>query len=192
MNMKKLAEEYKIVGNEFFDCDDANKIALMKLHFQKPTEIFDNNAVTKLPILSDDFFEWVISSFRYAPKHYKISLDISFDDMEGYTEEDLKTIFYKNILLDTKKEFKKRSNKARIAFILLLVGISFLVAMLLMTALWKNAGIEKDVVSYVFDIATTVTIWQAMTILIVDNTEETQRARQFAKCFESISFHKVD
>ena len=94
--------------------------------------------------------------------------------------------------MDTKKEFKKRSNKARIAFILLLVGISFLIAMLLMTALWKNAGIEKDVVSYVFDIATTVTIWQAMTILIVDNTDETQRARQFAKCFESISFHKVD
>lgn len=48
----------------------------MKLLFDNPRGIFDINALTKIPVFNDEFTCWVISSFIYSPKKYKIDLEI--------------------------------------------------------------------------------------------------------------------
>ncbi|MBQ7243667.1 MAG: hypothetical protein IJS52_05630, partial [Bacilli bacterium] len=113
--MGRLLKQYKNIEDEFFDLDHANKKALMKLEFEKPSDIFDKNAVTKLPVLSDDFLDWVLACFEYAPHSYKIDLDIAFTEMEGYSEEQLKDIFFKNMVLEGKKSLKATHVKNFIA-----------------------------------------------------------------------------
>ena len=78
--------------------------------------------------------------------------------------------------------------KNRIAIILVCIGLAFLIPMLLLLGLWQNGGVAKDIVSYILDIAATVTIWEALTILIVENSEHTHIVKRMIERFDSISF----
>ena len=158
----------------------------MKLHFASPQEIFDTNAMTKIPVLSDDFLDWIRAAFDYAPNKYRIDLDISFDDMEGNNEERLSEIFKKNILLESRKSMNDKGIQNRLAIKLLSVGLVLLVGMILMRCFWKGGGAAEEVIGYVFDIATTVTIWEAMTILLVHNQSVRAYRWNLLKRFSSI------
>lgn len=187
--MAELIENFNNIENEFFELDHEKKIALMRLNFDKPSDIFDTNAITKIPVLSDDFIDWVKASFEYAPKKYTIDLDVSFKDMEGYSEEELKSIFFKNMILESKKAFKNISLKNKIAISLIIIGVTLLVGMILLLSLWKDGGTLKEVISYVLDIASTVTIWEAMNILIVENKERRTYYKNLIKRYGDIKFH---
>ncbi len=192
MNTKKLLQEYRDVESEFFDVDQKRKKVCMKLEFKEPKDIFDTNAITKLPVLSDDFMDWLGTSFKYAPKNYKIDIDVSFDNMDGFNEEKLKDVFFKNMVLEAKKAMNRKRLKNRIAIILVCIGLAFLIPMLLLLGLWQNGGVAKDIVSYILDIAATVTIWEALTILIVENSEHTHIVKRMIERFDSISFHQKE
>ena len=188
--MANILEDYKNIEESFFALDHENKTVSIPLVFEKPSDIFDINAITKTPVFNDDFLEWIFASFQYSPRRYKVDLDISFQDLEGYKEEDLKKIFYKNIFLDAKKNQKESTFKNKIAIGLVITGVFSLTAMILLMSLWKDGGIVKEIISYIFDIAVTVTLWEAMTILIVDKKEKREFCTNLLKRFHSISFHK--
>jgi hypothetical protein len=189
--IKSEFEKLKKLDYEFFELDDANKIAYMKLEFSKPSDIFDKNSITKTPMLSDDFIDWVHTSFDYTPRKYKLNLDVAFDDMEGYAPEQLKAVFDKNIGLEFKKIERKALSKNKVAFCLIGIGVAFLLAMLLITHLWSGESVAKSIFTYVFDIATTVTIWEAMTILVVESKERRSRMNALAKRIDDVNFsHK--
>ena len=189
-NMANILEDYKNIEESFFALDHENKTVSIPLVFEKPSDIFDINAITKTPVFNDDFLEWIFASFQYSPRRYKVDLDISFQDLEGYKEEDLKKIFYKNIFLEAKKNQKESTFKNKIAIGLVIMGVLSLTAMILLMSLWKDGGIVKEIISYIFDIAVTVTLWEAMTILIVDKKEKRELRTNLLKRFHSISFHK--
>lgn len=188
--MKNILEEYKNINNEFYNVDEANRRLVMKLEFNSPVDIFDLTSLTKIPLLKDSFISQVTDALKITPRNHKINLDICFNDLGEYKEEELKKIFYKNTLLRAKKELGKTAEKNKIAIGLISIGVISLVSMILLMSLWKNGGIVKDVISYIFDIATTVTIWEAMTILIVENKEKRDLANNLLRKFDSISFHK--
>ncbi len=188
--MPNLLRRYQNIESEFFELDQENKKALMKLEFDKPSSIFDKNSVTKIPVLSDEFLSWIIASFEYAPKNYKIDLDIAFENMENYNGEELKDIFFKNMILEAKTKFNETTRKNKIAIGFIITGLISLIAMILMNSLWQDGGVVKEIVSYVFDIATTVSFWEAMTILIVENKEKRELTKNLIKKFDSIHFHK--
>lgn len=191
MVKKELLDLYKDIENEFFELDHEKKIALMKLHFSKVSDIFDTNSLTKQPIMSDDFLDWIKSAFDYAPKKYKIDIDISFDDLEDYSEEELEKLFLKNVFLEAKKSGRDIIAKNKIALNLIVLGLIFLVTMILITSLWKDGGVIKEIISYIMDIACTVTIWEALTILIIDNKEKREYSKNLMKKFDKIIFHKT-
>lgn len=191
MVKKELLNLYKDIENEFFELDHEKKIALMKLHFSKVSDIFDTNSLTKQPIMSDDFLDWIKSAFDYAPKKYKIDIDISFDDLEDYSEEELEKLFLKNVFLEVKKSGRDMIAKNKIALNLIVLGLIFLVTMILITSLWKDGGVIKEIISYIMDIACTVTIWEALTILIIDNKEKREYRKNLMKKFDKIIFHKT-
>ena len=162
----------------------------MKLEFESPIEIFDKNSITKTPVFNDELTEWMQAAFEYAPRGYKINLDVAFNDMGEYTSEDLKSFFLKNTALEFKRSQRKMNLKNKIAFVLIGLGLVLLIALLLVTALWKDGGTAKEIFTYVFDIATTVTFWEALTILVVENTERRNYMGSLLKKFKNIEFHK--
>ena len=188
--MKKELKEFIGIEDDFFDLDKVNKIADMKLEFKKPTDIFDINSISKMPILSDDFISWIASSFDMAPQGYKINLEVSFDDLEGYDNDTLKNIFRKNMMLEFKKTREKAHTKNLIAFSLIGIGVIFFIAMFLIVNLWENGGVAKDIFTYIADIATTVTFWEAMTILVVENKERRSYMKNLYSRFSNIEFKK--
>ncbi len=187
--MSKIIDEFINIEDEFFILDHENKTARMILEFDNPNEIFDLNAVTKKPILNDNFLSWIKQAFDYAPAKYKIDLDIRFNVFKEYDSDSLKDIFKKNILLDSKKNLKRTNFKNKIAISLFIIGIIFFAIMMILSNLWKEEKIIKDIVCYILDIATTVTIWEALTILIIENKEKRDLNKNIVKRFGSIEFN---
>lgn len=186
--MKENINELLNIEKEFYDFDEEKKEINFKLEFSEPEEIFDKNSITKVPVLSDEFFSWIQSSLEYTPNDYKLNIDIKFDDMKGYNEQQLKEIFNKNLQLEFKKNHRQKKSKDLIAYSLIAIGIVSLISMLLITWLWTQESLFRKIVTYVLDIATTVVIWEAMTMLLVENKERRSYLKNILIRFGSISF----
>ena len=186
--MKENINELLNIEKEFYDFDEEKKEINFKLEFSEPEEIFDKNSITKVPVLSDEFFSWIQSSLEYTPNDYKLNIDIKFDDMKGYTEQQLKEIFNKNLGLEFKKNHRQKKSKDLIAYGLIAIGIVSLISMLLITWLWTQESLFREIVTYVLDIATTVVIWEAMTMLLVENKERRSYLKNILIRFGNISF----
>ncbi|MBE6529434.1 MAG: hypothetical protein E7680_02380 [Ruminococcaceae bacterium] len=192
MKMKNKIKELKNIEDCFFEIDKESKIAKIVLEFSRPEDIFDQNYVTKQPILSDDFLEWIGSAFKLVSSKYKIDLSIRFDDLGAYTGEELQDIFCKNIDLEFKSRFSENQKRNRVAYGLIGIGLLFFVGMLLIRNLWQSESIWRDIFIYVSDIATTVTFWEAMTILVVEQKEKREFLFDLASRFTSIHFEKKE
>lgn len=181
-------EKFKHIEEEFFEIDKKDRSAKIKLSFDKVSDVFDVNYVTHIPVLSDDFMDWIGSTFQLIPSRYKIHLTINFRDYEGYTEKQLTDIFWKNILLDAKSKIGNQKKRNSIAAGLIAIGVAFFISMLLIETQWHTESIMKTIFSYISDIATTVTFWEAMTILIVERREQRSNSNAIRKRFSSITF----
>ena len=80
---KNAFMKYNNIEEEFFEIDKEKKLAKISLSFDRVSEIFDLNYISKMPVLSDDFMEWITSAFSIIPSRYKIQVSISFGDYEG-------------------------------------------------------------------------------------------------------------
>lgn len=94
------------------------------------------------------------------------------------------------MVLEFKKSERKANSKNFIAYSLIIIGIIFFVIMILINNLWKDGGILKDIFKYVSDIATTVTFWETMTILVVENKERRSYMKNLYSRFDNIEFQK--
>ena len=110
-------EDILNIENNFYELDEENKIAYLNLEFTSPDDIFDKNSITKIPVVSDDFLSWIDSSLEYTQKKYKVNINVWFDDLNGYTEEELNDIFMKNMILEFKKNEREKISKDRRCFI---------------------------------------------------------------------------
>ena len=186
--IRNVAKEYTRIEADFFEVDAARRVARIPLHFTSPAEVFDGNCPSKTPLLNDDFTEWMQAAFELIPARYRVELDISFDDRQGWSDADLRDCFEKNLLLTFKVAYGKTRAKNHLAYGLLGIGAVLFTAMLLINRFWETDSFFKEVFSYVSDIAATVTFWEAMTILLVENHENRRAARAVAKRFSGIRF----
>lgn len=192
MKKNEFVEKYNHIEEEFFTLDKENNIANISLEFNNPSEIFDLNYVTKTPILNDELTEWIYSIFELVPNRYKINLNICFDSLEGYKEEELLDIFEKNILLEYKKLINSQHRQRRIALSFLGSGILVLIITLLLTFLWEDGGVLKEVIAYILDVIVYVVMWEAVTILVVDSRERNFKIKNAIKRFNKITFSKME
>ena len=188
MNIKEIAN----IEKSFFDIDETTKVARITLEFQCPDDIFDQSYATKTPVLSNDFSEWIKSAFDLVSPKYKIDLTVRFNDMGEYTEEELSGIFRKNIDLEFKSKFVANRKKNHVAFSLIGVGVALFLAMMLISRLWDTESVGKEVFVYISDIAATVTFWEAMTILVVEQKEKRAYLRNLRNRFSAIRFVKCE
>lgn len=188
---KKIIKKFE-VEREFFDIDDENKRTNFNLEFSSPEDIFDPNLKSGVPALSDDFVEWLKEALEYSPKKYKIDLNVTFDGLGEYTEEELKFIFQKNMMLEYKKMKRNEFSKNRLAYSLIGVGIVLLISTFTILSMWKNIGLIYEIFSYILDIATTVVFWEALTILLVEGRERKFYLKQIITRFDKVVFKKKD
>ncbi len=186
---KKLFKAYKNIESEFFDLDDENKIAHVKLIFDSPDDIFDVNCLSKIPIMSDEFDSWLASALDTIPSKYKLDLNVEFNDMHGYSSDDLEEIFKKNILLSMKTMRKSSISRDSIAISLAAAGLLSFTIMMIIQHLWISENAWHEIFFYILDIFTTVLFWEAAGILLVENKERRKQYKNYRDRFYSIKFN---
>lgn len=186
---KSMLKQYEQIGRDFFDINEVDQTATIRLHFESPQEVFDMNCLSKTPIFNDDFDEWLRSAFEMVPGKYQIALDFSFDDMGGYTPEELKEIFDKNLMLSARMLFQTVRTRDHIAFGLIAAGLLSFLVMMLIQSLWITESFLREGFFYFLDIATTVLFWEAAGILLVENREHRVTMKAYRQRFTSICFH---
>lgn len=186
MNMKQLS--YLKIEEEFYELDSEKKTALIRMEYEKPGDIIESSAATKTPRLTDDFLDDLISRFDYLPMKYKLHFRVAFDDMDGYSEEQMKEICVKNVLLETKTRYRIARGHNRLALYLCLIGVACILLSIWVNNIWKDESTLREIVVYVLDIAATVPFWAAMEIYFIDNNERRRKLLDLKKRFASIEF----
>lgn len=141
----KALMDFEQIENEFFDI--TGDIAIVRLHFENPDEVFDVNCLSRTPIFNDDFDDWLQSAFEMIPSKYKIQLEISFDDMGGYTPDQLDDIFSNNLLLSARTLTQSIHRRDNIAIGLMIAGVVSFIAMMLISKLWETESFWHEVFS---------------------------------------------
>lgn len=192
MKMKKFLNSYENIDKEFYEIDEENKSGTIRLLFNNPKEIFSDNYISSTPLIKEEFMNQMLNAYYLIEHKYSVNTIIEFIDLDGYTEEELKTIFMKNLLYKAKVDNNKDKSTNRIGISLLLSGIIFLVALILIELIWKNESFIRTIVFYVMDILSTVTLWEALTILIVQRKEKNKTYVEIIKRMGNVIFKKVE
>ena len=189
--LDNVRRDFKQIEKEFFDIDEETGTAKVCLHFVSPHELLDGNCMSKTALFNDDFEEWLQSAFAMIPSKYRIALEITFDDMAGYTPDQLTDIFRKNLMLSARSLFQSIRSRDRIALGLIAAGVLSFIAMMLFGRLWEAGSFWHEVFFYFLDIATTVMFWEAAGILLVENREHRATMKAFRERFDSIRFSEI-
>lgn len=184
-----LLDKIDHIEDKFFDINAADQIATIYLQYDKVSDLFNPNYKAKQPIFNGDLLEMIKSIFQSIPSHHKLSLDIQIDDAEGYSEKELLDLFIDNIILAYKVKHREINRRNKTAIRLVLIGLFFLVMMLTAGHIWPDKGLAHDIFFYVSDIAATVTIWEALTITIIQIHENRLYESSLLMRFEGINIH---
>ena len=190
IDIKQASKEYEAIEEAFFEMDPERKTALISLAYESPADIFDESAATKTPLLSADFIETLIGAFDRVPDQYQLDLQITFGDLDGYTEEELAEIYKKNILQEIKTRARVTRRENGLALALCGVGVIFILLSILIGNVWESESIAKEIVVYVLDIVATVPFWGAMEICIIDNREKRRKITNITRRFHTIEFRQ--
>lgn len=177
------------VENRFFEPDKENNLTTIHLQYEKASELFDTTYKEKQPIATDDLLEIIKKAFKLIPYHHKLILDIEIQDSEGYTEDQLLKIIKDNILLEYKAGLRESGRKNRLALGLIAIGVLSFIIMVTAERLMPEGGLVHDIFFYISDIAATVTIWEALYILLVEDHENRFYKKSFLRRCQEIRIH---
>lgn len=188
---RRTLKKYLNIEEEFFSVNKETKIASVALSFDSPEDIFDPNYQAKKPILNEHFLGLAHEIFDYIPNMYKIDLTVTFKDMGTWTEQSLKSIFETNMIFEYRAKNTHAKQNDRIALGLMFVGLVMFLGMLWLKHFWLGSALLKEIFSYVADIATTVTFWEALYILVVVRRENKGYTTNLVTRFSDIHFKPI-
>lgn len=186
---RSLLKEFENIEGEFFAIDEKTGEAHVNLQFNKPSDVFNTTINSNIPMFSNDFDSSIGAVFEAVPMPHKIALHISFDDNEGYSSDELREIFRKNLMLKAYSHFKTVRQRNKIARSLIILGVVFFIGMVLVGRLWTAETLWHDVFFYFLDIAATVLLWEAAGILFVERKEHRIKMRSYRERCSTIKFN---
>ena len=190
---KKIDKDaFLSIEESFFKLDQENKIGTVELSYENPEEIFDPNLRSLTPRFSADFSEQLISLFDFIPSRCSLEIRVLFDDLGGYSEEQLTEIWKKNLLLEARIRLRETKAQNKLALGLCLLGLVFILTSILIGRLWTEESVLREIVAYILDIVATVPFWGAMDIYFIENRERRKRTHAIIKRFHAITFRQKE
>lgn len=113
-------------------------------------------------MINDDFISEFYNALDYIPQKFKIDVEVTFDDLDGWAEENLKKIIEKNMLLRAKVHRENYISRNKLAGSLCVCGIVFILLSIMISRVWADDSFWKDFALYILDIIATVPFWGAM------------------------------
>ncbi|MCR5741920.1 MAG: hypothetical protein K6G38_05650 [Gammaproteobacteria bacterium] len=192
MSKLKLIEKYNDIESEFFEIDKEKRIGYVTLKLDNANDMFDNEYISKKPIISEKFNDLITNSFELIPDKYNLDITVSIKDLNGHVEEELKKIYEDNIFLNLKKLQKEIKIKNVTGISLIIAGTISFIAMMLIKRFWVTSDFIHEIFFYILDIATTVLFWEAAGLTLVDSKKTRKKYKSTYFRLSNIKFVKED
>lgn len=181
----ELLEKYYVVDND-------KKIINIDLHYPKSSDILLNNEGNiNCPLFKNEILETVNNSIERTPKDYKVNIIFDIEDYENYNPKQIIESFNDTLELGQYSARRGKQLKNLIASILILVGIILLFFMIIgKNNNWFEEGIKSDIISEVIDIAAWVFIWEAVTMIFLEQPEQNKFALKIRRKVVQITMLK--
>ena len=190
--MFETEKNYLSIEKEFFEMDEENKTALIRMEFQSPDEIIKSGTISKTPMMTDEFLDDVVGMFDLVPDTYHLDLRMVFDEMGGYTKEQMTQIFDKNILLITKSRNRIAHRHNMLALTMVGIGILLILLFVWLSNIWTKESQARTIAEFILEIVATVPFWAAMEIYFIDNSERRRTLMNLKRRFHRIEFVTKD
>ena len=178
------------VEHAFFETDEAKKTARVVLRFDRPEDLFDPNLASGTPLLSQESLTCLQNVFNLVPLKYKVELTLRFDDYGSYSEEELRDIVVKNFALELKSQEAATQRRSKLAYGFLAAGILNFLLMFTIRYVCPTETIWRELFFYLFDIVTTVSLYEAVTILSLERKEKRAIVKRMHDLFSALRFEK--
>lgn len=181
----ELLEKYYVVDND-------KKIINIDLHYPKSSDILLNNEGNiNCPLFKNEILETINNSIERTPKDYKVNIIFDIEDYENYNPKQIIESFNDTLELGQYSARRGKQLKNLIASILILVGIILLFFMIIgKNNNWFEEGIKSDIISEVIDIAAWVFIWEAVTMIFLEQPEQNKFALKIRRKVVQITMLK--
>lgn len=190
--MFETEKNYLSIEKEFFEMDEENKTALIRMEFQSPDEIIKSGTISKTPMMTDEFLDDVVGMFDLVPDTYHLDLRMVFDEMGGYTKEQMTQIFDKNILLITKSRNRIAHRHNMLALYMFGIGVLLILLFVWLSNIWTKESQARTIAEFILEIVATVPFWAAMEIYFIDNSERRRTLMNLKRRFHRIEFVTKD
>lgn len=159
---------------KYYNIDNENKIISIDLHYQKVSDILlTNEGNINYPLFKNEIIETVNNAIKRTPRDFKINIVFDIQDYENYNPKQIIESFNDTLELGQYSARRSKQTKNLIATILILIGIILLFFMIIgNNNNWFKEGIKSDIISEVIDIAAWVFIWEAVTMLFLEQPEQ--------------------
>ena len=177
---------------KYYNIDNENKIISIDLHYQKVSDILlTNEGNINYFLFKNEIIETVNNAIKRTPRDFKINIVFDIEDYENYNPKQIIESFNDTIELGQYSARRGKQLKNLIASILILVGIILLFFMIIgKNNNWFEEGIKSDIISEVIDIAAWVFIWEAVTMIFLEQPEQNKFALKIRRKVVQITMLK--
>lgn len=197
MNNKKLDfikdERQLELIKKYYDVDIDNKIINITLHYDKVSDILDVTASNKKsPLFLHEPLEKINNLISNAPFGYKLAINFEIDDYEGYDPKNIISSFNDTLELSQYAARKHRQFKQLLSATLVLIGVLLLLFMVVSKNLmWFGNDIKAEIINEVINITAWVFVWEAVTLLFLEHSEEVKFALKIRRGVLQIAMYKT-
>lgn len=158
---------------KYYPVDEKEHLVIVRLSYPRASDLFDENiGREEAPLLKTDLFHEIEEVVDDIPIGYRVEVHLRIDDYEDYTPKEIAENISDTMELNHFKGEHNRRKKWVTSAFLVIVGILILFLMGYGNSEgWFGTGESASLISEVLDIAAWVFIWEAVTILLVEPSE---------------------
>ncbi len=176
---------------KYYYLDREKKLIDVDLNYDSVDDILDKAIGNPMnPQFSKDVLQTIDYIIADIPTGYKVNVNFVLKDYKNYDPKVLMDTFNNTLELRRYSSRKRKLNKHVFSGILIFIGISILLLMIFLKNYSKTfSAIQQDIMTEVLDITAWVFIWEAITLLFLDNGSDTKFAIEIRRKVNQISFY---
>lgn len=176
---------------KYYVVDEKARIVNVRFSYDKAGDLFEEDVGDiNHPRLKNDLFDAISAVAENIPLNYRIRASLRINDYEDYTAEEIAGNISDTMEINRYRGERERTKNRVISAVLLLVGIILLFLMGYGQLYgWYGEDSTASIVTEVIDDAASVFIWEAITILFLEPSENFVSRFSYIRQIESIVFY---
>ncbi len=177
---------------KYYEVEEENKIVRLSFHYEEAKDmLYTDVGDVNHPQLSPDVSSKLNELIPSLPLGYKIAVNFHINDYQGYDPNTLLETFNDSLEWGQYVYAKKRKRTWLNAILMVVVGLLLLLLYVFGDNYgWFGSGLQSDIITEVIDIIGTVFIWEAVTMVFIEHTDDSILGLRIRRRVSSIGFYE--